>query len=246
MTKTSFLTLLVAVLVSDVSAQILGFFPKADTVRIRSGCSPPVIRSSLENGSMVDTVAIVPGFNTNIWITDSSGRELPVQDVYFLVLDSLNSTSYELWVEPAMEPPGSVILVPFDSTIVIEPGIFNLKLRVRRRDAANDSLSQMFTARSYPLSVRTTWGRVGYRLDQNFPNPFNSGTTIRFTLEHSGQVSLKVCDLLGEEIATLISEELPSGIYHAQWNAGGLPSGVYFYRLQTAEFLQTRKLQLLK
>jgi hypothetical protein len=242
----SFLILLVALRISDVSAQILGFFPKADTVHIRSGCSPPVIRSSLEKGSMVDTVTIVPGFNTDILITDSSGRDLPVRYVYFLVLDSLNSPSYELWIVPAMEPSGSLTLVPFDSTLVIESGIFNLKLLVRRQDAAIDSLSQLFTARSYPLSVRTTGGRAGYRLDQNFPNPFNSGTTIGFALEHSGQVSLKVYNLLGEEIATLISEELPSGTYYRQWDAGGLPSGVYFYRLQTTEFLQTRKLQLLK
>jgi hypothetical protein len=246
MRRVSVLILLVAALISDVSAQILGFFPKVDTFHIRSGCSPPVIFSSLENGPMVDTVTIVPGFNTNIWITDSSWRELPVQYVYFLVLDSLNSSSYELWVEPAMEPFGPAVLVPFDSTLVIDRGIFNLKLLVRRQNAVIDSLSQLFTATSIPLSVRTTGERMDYRLDQNFPNPFNLGTTIRFAAEHSGQVCLKVYNLLGEEIAVLVSEELPPGTYYRRWDASGLPSGVYFYRLQTAELVQTRKLQLLK
>jgi len=69
------------------------------------------------------------------------------------------------------------------------------------------------------------------RLEQNFPNPFNPSTTISFSLPSRSVVSLKVFDLLGREVATIVSEELPAGNYSRQWNAMGLPSGVYFYRL---------------
>jgi hypothetical protein len=85
-----------------------------------------------------------------------------------------------------------------------------------------------------------------YRLEQNYPNPFNPSTTIQFSLPRSGFVTLKVFSILGEEVATLASEELPAGRYTTRWNANGLPSGVYFYRLQTGDFAETKKLVLVK
>jgi hypothetical protein len=92
-------------------------------------------------------------------------------------------------------------------------------------------------------------------LNQNYPNPFWSGatsrsagnpaTTISFSLPSKSFVSLKVFDALGREVSTLLYEELSSGSYSEQWNAVGLPSGVYFYRLQAGSFTETKKLVLL-
>jgi hypothetical protein len=70
-------------------------------------------------------------------------------------------------------------------------------------------------------------------LYQNFPNPFNPSTTVRFTLPARSFVVLKVYDLLGRDISTIVSEELDAGEYSRQWNASAMPSGVYFYRIQT-------------
>jgi hypothetical protein len=85
-----------------------------------------------------------------------------------------------------------------------------------------------------------------FTLNQNYPNPFNPSTTISFSLPQKLLVSLKVFDALGKEVSTLLSEELPAGKYRRQWSAAGLPSGIYFYRLQTGFFTETKKLILLK
>ncbi|MCP4429439.1 MAG: T9SS type A sorting domain-containing protein, partial [Gammaproteobacteria bacterium] len=89
-----------------------------------------------------------------------------------------------------------------------------------------------------------------YSLNQNYPNPFNPSTTVEFALPHAGFVTLKIYNILGKEVATLVSERLTAGKYEYQWDAsreGGVASGVYFYRLQTeSDFVQTKKLLLLK
>jgi photosystem II stability/assembly factor-like uncharacterized protein len=85
-----------------------------------------------------------------------------------------------------------------------------------------------------------------FRLFQNYPNPFNPSTIISFTLPSRSFVSLKVFDLLGREVATIVSEEMPSGSYSRQWNAVNISSGIYFYRLQAGAYTETRKLVILK
>jgi photosystem II stability/assembly factor-like uncharacterized protein len=85
-----------------------------------------------------------------------------------------------------------------------------------------------------------------FELHQNYPNPFNPTTIIKFSLPRAGFVTLKVLNLLGEEVATLVSQESGPGVFRAQWNAPGFASGVYFYRLQAGSFLETKKLILLR
>ncbi len=85
-----------------------------------------------------------------------------------------------------------------------------------------------------------------FHLYQNFPNPFNPTTTIPFAVARSSYVTLKIYNLLGEEVATLVSRRLAPGTYSAEWNAGATTSGIYLYRLQTPDFVQTKKLILLK
>ncbi|HZW39043.1 MAG TPA: T9SS type A sorting domain-containing protein [Ignavibacteriaceae bacterium] len=85
-----------------------------------------------------------------------------------------------------------------------------------------------------------------FSLEQNYPNPFNPITTIQFSIESKSFVSLKVFDLLGREAATLISEEINSGIHSVNWDASEMQSGVYFYELKTEGFSETKKLVLLK
>jgi hypothetical protein len=88
---------------------------------------------------------------------------------------------------------------------------------------------------------------IHYVLRQNYPNPFNPTTTISYTLPSRSQVSLKIYDILGREVSNLVNNEILSqGSYSRQWNATGFSSGVYFYRLQTGKFTETKKLLLLK
>jgi ligand-binding sensor domain-containing protein len=85
-----------------------------------------------------------------------------------------------------------------------------------------------------------------FSLFQNYPNPFNPSTTISFSLPRSGFATLKIYDLMGREVTTIISEELQTGTYSRQWNATNMSSGIYFYRLQAGSFIATKKLLLLK
>jgi predicted secreted protein len=87
---------------------------------------------------------------------------------------------------------------------------------------------------------------LDFSLHQNYPNPFNPGTKIKYSVPQSSEVIIKIFDVLGNEIETLVNEEKPVGTYEINWNAANLPSGVYFYRLQAGEFVETKKMVLLK
>lgn len=91
--------------------------------------------------------------------------------------------------------------------------------------------------------VRTQSGNhFTYKLNDAFPNPFNPETKIRFTLQEAGFTTLKVYDVLGREVATLVNERKSPGTYEVNFNASSLPSGVYFYRLQTGNFTDVKKM----
>ncbi len=85
-----------------------------------------------------------------------------------------------------------------------------------------------------------------YSLTQNYPNPFNPGTTIEFALPTPGYVTFSIYNILGEQVATLVSEYLTAGSYKYEWDASELTSGVYFYRIQTGSFVETKKMVLLR
>jgi hypothetical protein len=142
--------------------------------------------------------------------------------------------------------------------------------RVKNRDveyygtdlsfAAFDRVDTLYTSgsttvREFEYNVRT--GSTGVRSDgeslpaqlalhQNFPNPFNPTTNLEFRISDFGFVSLKVFDVLGREVATLIYEMMPAGKYEATWNAANFPSGVYMIRLSAGEKSATRKVVLMK
>lgn len=85
-----------------------------------------------------------------------------------------------------------------------------------------------------------------YELAQNFPNPFNPSTTIHYQVPADGFITLKVFDLLGREVATLVNEEQKADYYKVTFDASRLASGVYFYRLQAGEFTAVKRLMVLK
>jgi photosystem II stability/assembly factor-like uncharacterized protein len=85
-----------------------------------------------------------------------------------------------------------------------------------------------------------------FTLSQNYPNPFNPSTTIRFQVPNSSFVNLKVYDILGNEVATLVNEERPTGSYEVNFKASNLSSGVYIYKIQAGSFVETKKMIVLK
>jgi hypothetical protein len=90
-------------------------------------------------------------------------------------------------------------------------------------------------------TLPTTFG-----LEQNYPNPFNPSTSFEFRVPGLELVELRVFDLLGREVATLVNKAMIPGSYVVQWNAASLPSGVYFYQLRAGSFVETKKMVLAK
>ncbi len=85
-----------------------------------------------------------------------------------------------------------------------------------------------------------------YYLRQNYPNPFNPATHLNFGISKPGFVTLNIYDILGNEVATIINEQLQPGSYEVVWNAENYPSGTYFYKLSTVGFSDTRRMALIK
>ena len=87
---------------------------------------------------------------------------------------------------------------------------------------------------------------ASYTLNQNYPNPFNPSTTIRFALPTAGQTTLRVYNLLGQEMATLVNDVMPAGVHSVRFNASSLSSGVYFFRIESGSFRAVKKMMLVK
>ncbi len=97
-----------------------------------------------------------------------------------------------------------------------------------------------------PTSLVDEERPLSLRLDQNFPNPFNPNTSIRFTLDAGRQARLSVYDLVGREVAVLVDGLMPAGEHSVTFNASALPSGIYFYILQSGTQQMSRKMILMK
>jgi len=123
--------------------------------------------------------------------------------------------------------------------IVNEPYIFAGR---RNRGVWRRLLSEVVT------SVELTDDQIpkDFTLKQNYPNPFNPTTKIEYSIPSESFVELKVYDVLGNEVASLVNEQQQAGVYRADFNASELSSGVYFYKLQTESFIDTKKMILLR
>jgi subtilisin-like proprotein convertase family protein len=99
-----------------------------------------------------------------------------------------------------------------------------------------------------PVGIQTIGSEIpkSFSLSQNYPNPFNPVTNIKFSMPRSGNVSMKVYDILGRQVAELVNEFRPAGNYVVDFNAAHLSSGVYFYSIETSEFTEVKKMVLVK
>ena len=153
------------------------------------------------------------------------------------------------------------IITPNDCRSYISSGPYNLAanktLKAGFAIIAGESLEDLKANADTALSV---WNNIlvgvnenetktistNYSLEQNYPNPFNPSTTIRYSISKSGLVQLKIYDILGREVAQLVNEEKSAGTHEVKFNGTNLSSGIYFYRITSGNFTQTKKLMLLK
>lgn len=110
------------------------------------------------------------------------------------------------------------------------------------------SSAQKYSFSTPPIGIVHTGGEIprDYKLGQNYPNPFNPKTNFEFRISKTGFVNITIYDLLGREISVIVNENLTAGMYTAEWDGSNYVSGVYFYRLQTADYTETKKMILIK
>jgi hypothetical protein len=145
-------------------------------------------------------------------------------EVEYIVKDSLSdSTKAHLVFTEAMAADSSIMMLPFEFI----NGEISISPSVGVKETPNIS-------------------PIKFELHQNYPNPFNPSTTIQFDIPKAAFVTLKVYNVLGQEVATLVNEKREAGRYEVEFDGSKLTSGVYFYRLQAGSFVQTRKMILLK
>jgi hypothetical protein len=220
--------------------------------------------------SLPDTVLSYRAFKfswrTNLFITNPDSiffESIPVGDSSTITInlinnfdDAINITSFYnsdsvYTVEnsvPFVIPPFGVVPV----NIKFKPfkdGYFKDYLHIRS-DTDTSRVAQVLvmggrTDSTFSI-IQNGNPQLTYRLEQNYPNPFNPSTVIRFQISTREFVTLKVYDILGREVATLINVEKPAGNYNVEFNAQDLTSGVYVYRLQAGNFSDVKKLLLLK
>jgi hypothetical protein len=159
------------------------------------------------------------GFSTNFWCLDSDGT----------ILWKLDLEGYEYDTSPAIGSDGTLYIGTHKSSLY--------QNHVRNLIAVRDTVTSV---------ENNINGDFSYKLEQNYPNPFNSTTHIRFTIPESDRIILRVYDLLGSEVSTLLDRYLERGEYDVIFRPDNLPSGIYFYTLTSGNFTSTKKLILLK
>ncbi len=114
--------------------------------------------------------------------------------------------------------------------------------------AGSGGLNAYFDGEGLTTGVSTISGEVpsGYKLEQNYPNPFNPSTNIKFSVPKSGNVKLSVFDITGKLVSVVVNSTLAAGSYSADFDASSLSSGVYFYRIESGEYVSTKKMTLIK
>jgi hypothetical protein len=116
-------------------------------------------------------------------------------------------------------------------------------LGIDPEEATGVVMSEIFETTDVRSSILSS---NGFSLEENYPNPFNPSTTIRYHILEKSFVILKVYDVVGNEVAELVNAEKPIGTFEINWNAENLTSGVFFYKLQAGSFVESKKMMLIK
>ena len=211
---------------------------------VGGGTSDEIVFSLAEN-SDGDVFATGDG-NTGFFLTKLEAHTGTSLALYEEGLDI--AFGYEAVISPSnnMYLTGKV----FQDSIDVDFGNTNHFIVFYPNSSGDESLFlAKYNASQVPTGVRNdTEGTIPseFQLEQNYPNPFNPSTQINFSIPDKSFVTLKVYNIQGEEVATLIQEELLAGIFSVEWSAANLPSGVYVYSMIANNKVQSRKMILLR
>ena len=203
----------------------------------------------------------VPNAPVNYYATTQSLNTTCLVVGAFQFVDGTSNDSAKIWVNPDASTFGKT--APSPSAISVNTGtdLTGIARFVIRQDADTTTPNCEIDE----LRLGTSWADVtraisatgveeaddgalphSFRLEQNYPNPFNPSTNIRFSVASAGNVTLKVSDVLGREIATLVNETMSPGAYNVRWNASSAPSGMYFYTIRAGNAVETKRMLLVK
>jgi hypothetical protein len=154
-------------------------------------------------------------------------------------------------MELPIDVKGAGVPVTVTMSGAVSPGLEYFLLSGDKRMRLVDGSPVILAGSDVRMILRPAGGTTGiapreYALEQNYPNPFNPSTVIRYSLPAGGYVSLKVFNLLGQEVASLVDGVQEAGQYAKTWDASGMPDGVYFYRLGSGSFSKMNRMTLLK
>jgi hypothetical protein len=228
-------------------AQRISISPRVDSLYIVGSCTLPQMNCELKESSIgIDTIVISARYGAPLCTGFPPIQTNIIPTFYYIVRDSLNQFHYELWLRPTSYD--TTRRLGFDTIYAPSPQLYILVLKVFVSNNVVDSSKVKLCSITTGLFVEgnSNPSFCQAALNQNYPNPFNPTTNISFSIPSRSYVSLKVFDMCGKEVSTLASGLLPAGNHSFQWNADALPSGVYFYRIQAGNFIQTKKLCLLK
>ncbi len=147
-----------------------------------------------------------------------------------------------------VEPGNSVNVQLNFSTVGVDAGVYNANLIYRSNEAGLPEYQVPITldVANVVSNEEETDEAFSFRLNQNYPNPFNPSTSISFRIPEAGAVSLKVFNVLGQEVATLVDQRMNAGEHNIEFDASGLSSGIYIYRLKTEGAELSKKMMLVK
>ena len=192
-------------------------------------------------------VALAVDGSGNVYVTgrsSGSGNDLDYATIKY------NASGNEMWVArynvPAYNSEWTPIPVSEPARILVVDGSGNVYI-VARSEGSGWSIYITIKYIQQLSSVVEIPGMLQqYSLEQNYPNPFNPSTTIKYSIPTTSIVSIKVYDILGREVATLVNEQKTAGNYSVQFNGNNLASGVYLNKIQSGNFVDTKKMILLK
>ena len=177
----------------------------------------------------------------------SSGRDITatIETIDYFDQSSYQPTSWQ-WTFEGGTPETSTAQNPTGIEYTL-PGIYSVQLIATNSFGVDTIVRTKYVFADQPVGVdEENTILTEYKLEQNYPNPFNPSTRINYSTLNTGFVSLKVFDVLGNEIATLVNEEKSAGAYVVNWNANNLPSGIYVYKMQAGSFTSVKKMMLVK
>jgi hypothetical protein len=231
------------------------------TVYVQTGCEINVSGSSvnISNGDNTpskndltdfDSVEIASEGKTNTFIIKNTGTT-PLElygDSTFISITGTNASDFMIITEP-----DSIISVGDSTSFQIafkpsENGLMTATVSISNNDWDNDPFNFNIQGTGVALTdlESNLYIPTNFELSQNYPNPFNPFTVINYQLPTTCFVTLKIYDIMGKEVAIIVKEEKATGNYSVRFDASGLSSGLYFYKIMAGSFSQSRKMVLIK